>query len=174
LNNNNPQEDIQWGYEDWSKTRHANLKTDPFGDVFESQEGVLLKDFSSYIGGSPLFESTPLSFSVPSFSNLELVSDFLGLGSVSVSLSLSPSLPLSLSLSKISHTISLLCHYQDTLHRGRILRSVSITRAVKRHIIENMMGTNDETVEKGITNIRRLVTQVRVGIRVRFRFDSYG
>jgi hypothetical protein len=47
----------------------------------------------------------------------------------------------------------------EIIHRSRILRSISLTRATKRHIMDNLYGSHDEKVAIGIVDIRALVTQ---------------
>jgi hypothetical protein len=47
----------------------------------------------------------------------------------------------------------------EMIHRSRILRSISLTRATKRHIMDNLYGSHDKKVAKGIIDIRALVTQ---------------
>ena len=71
------QEESLQGYEEWSLGRHSWMRNDHFGDDEASEDSgsYLLRDFSSYLGESPLFEAAGLSVtSVPRFSTLELVS----------------------------------------------------------------------------------------------------
>ena len=71
------EEEALWGYEEWSLGRHSWMRNDPFGGADTPQEdsGTMLRDFSSYLGESPMFEASGLSStSLPRFSSLELVS----------------------------------------------------------------------------------------------------
>ena len=83
LNNNiahSAQEESLWGYEEWSTSRHTWMRNDPFGgsDIAQQSSGLMLRDFSSYLGESPMFEATGLSTSsLPRFSTLEIVSLYL-------------------------------------------------------------------------------------------------
>ena len=56
------------------------MRNDPFGgsDITQQSSGLMLRDFSSYLGESPMFVATGLSTSsLPRFSTLEIVSLYL-------------------------------------------------------------------------------------------------
>jgi hypothetical protein len=64
-------------YEDWAVNRHSWMRNDLFGDDGRALNtgGHILKDYSSYLGDSPLFEANALSSSsLPRYSTLDTVS----------------------------------------------------------------------------------------------------
>jgi hypothetical protein len=72
------EEEAITGYEDWAVNRHSWMRNDLFGDNKRALKtgGHILKDYSSYLGDSPLFEANALSSStLPRYSTLDMVSE---------------------------------------------------------------------------------------------------
>jgi hypothetical protein len=76
------EEESTWGYKDWSVSRHSWMRDNAFGhrDLSPSSGGLLLRDFSSFLGESPMFEASGLDgSSLPRYSAMELVTATLSL-----------------------------------------------------------------------------------------------
>ena len=74
--NDDEEEDASFGYQKWSVDRHSRMRS---GSSVNSKDpsstpGYLLRDYSSFLGESPMFLASGLcGSSVPRYSNLELV-----------------------------------------------------------------------------------------------------